>query len=68
MSGSLIDMNVIIKFLNGDEKALKILNEADGIFISVINVGELYYGAYKSSRSEQNMQIISGFLCDQKGN
>ena len=66
MSGSLIDTNVIIKFLNGDEKALNILKDAEELFISVITVGELYYGAYKSMRVEQNIQIISDFLSDLK--
>jgi tRNA(fMet)-specific endonuclease VapC len=62
----LIDTNVVIKFLNGDEKAYKILNEADEIVISVITVGELYYGIYKSKSNERNIKIISGFLDNQK--
>jgi len=66
MSGRLIDTNVIIKFLNGNEKALKILNEADELFISVITIGELYYGVYKSKRVKENIQIISNFLSEQR--
>lgn len=45
MSGSLIDTNIIIKLLNGDQKAVELFDSLDGIHISVITAGKLFYGA-----------------------
>ena len=66
MNGSLIDTNVIIKFLNGNERAFDSLKNSEEIYVSVISVGELFYGAFKSSREKQNSEIIIGFLSEQK--
>jgi len=59
MNGSLIDTNVIVKILRGDTEALAFLdNLADDIYISVIVIGELLYGANKSVKTEQNKNAI----------
>jgi predicted nucleic acid-binding protein len=47
MNGNLIDTNVIIKLLSGDEKAVRIFDNATNIFVSAIVAGELFYGAFK---------------------
>lgn len=64
MSGSLVDTNVIIKLLSGDEKSNHIFDSLEEIFVSVITVGELYYGAYKSTRTQENMKIFDSFLSE----
>jgi len=64
MSGNLIDTNVIVKIFRGDSDIEQILDSIDPekIFISAISVGELYYGAFKSSKTEANIKVINEFI------
>ena len=62
MNGDMLDTNVIIKFLAGDESAKSLMDKASNISVSVIVVGELKYGAQKSSRTESNMALLNNFL------
>lgn len=64
MNGNLIDTNVIIKLLNSDTKTIDIFDSLDDIYISVITVGELYYGANKSTRAKENIKIFHDFLSE----
>lgn len=56
----LLDTNICVYWLNGDlmieQKALEI--NLKNIAISFITLSELYYGAYKSQRVEQNLSAI----------
>jgi len=61
MSGSLVDTNVIIKLLNGDEEAIRLFDNAQDIAIPVTVLGELFYGAYKSSRVQENLALFIDF-------
>ena len=62
MSGSAFDTNVIIKYLNGDEKARLLFDENQEIVIPVIVVGELIYGACKSARKQENLKLFNEFI------
>jgi len=62
MNGSAIDTNVIIKFLNGDEKARQIFDENQEIAIPVTVVGELIFGACKSARRQENLELFNDFI------
>ena len=62
MNGDMLDTNVIIKFLAGDEAAKPLVDNASEILVSVIVVGELQYGAQKSSRTESNLMLFAKFL------
>jgi len=62
MNGSAIDTNVIIKFLNGDEKARQIFDENQDIAIPITVVGELVFGACKSARRQENLELFNGFV------
>lgn len=64
MSGSLIDTNVIIKLLSGEQKAVELFESLDAIHISAITAGELFYGAKKSSRINENMLLFKNFLAE----
>ena len=64
MNGNLVDTNVIIKLLNGDENAVRLFNGATDVAVPVIVAGELFYGAYKSSRSQENLGLFMDFLSD----
>ena len=62
MSGNyLLDTNIVIaKFAN--EKTIdQYISNADEIFIPVIVLGELYFGARKSHKVNENIQRIEEF-------
>ena len=63
MSGSvLLDTNIVIGLFANDQAILARLSETDHIFIPSIVLGELYFGAYKSAHSEQNVRRIEEFV------
>ena len=63
MSGKcLVDTNVIIRLLRADERSIELFDQADSIFIPVIVAGELFYGAQKSTRKQENTEIFSSFI------
>ena len=64
MSGSIIDTNVIIKLLNGDNTTADLFDSLSDIHISVITAGELFYGAQKSSRMDENVMLFRSFLSE----
>jgi tRNA(fMet)-specific endonuclease VapC len=54
----LLDTNAVIARNNGDSTLLKLLRDADQVFISTIVLGELYFGAEKSGRLEANLRDV----------
>ena len=62
MNGDVLDTNIVIKYLAGDEITKQLLDRALIIYIPVIVVGELHYGAQKSSRIQRNLEIFNNFL------
>ena len=62
MAGSIVDTNVIIKFLRNEKTALDIFAKIDDAYIPVIAAGELLYGAYNSSNPERNIKFFQRFL------
>lgn len=62
MSGRfLLDTNIVIALFKGDVVVQKNLAEVEKVFIPAIVLGELYYGACKSSHIEKNMARIEEF-------
>lgn len=66
MNGSLLDTNVIIKLFKGEPDVVKIFESLEEIFIPVIVLGELYYGAYKSKNTIENIKLFSDFVSEYK--
>ncbi len=63
MTGKYIfDTNIVIKFFAKEKKILEKVKNCDKIFIPSIVVGELYYGAYNSTKKENNIKRIEQFL------
>jgi tRNA(fMet)-specific endonuclease VapC len=61
MSGSyLLDTNIIISLFADEPSVKNHLNHADAVFVPSIALGELYYGARKSSRIPENLAKIDG--------
>ena len=62
MSGRyLLDTNIIIDLLADVEAVKAMLAEAEEAFAPSIAIGELYYGAEKSTRPEENVGRIEQF-------
>jgi tRNA(fMet)-specific endonuclease VapC len=67
----LIDTNIVIALFANDSAVQQHLGNAVEVFTPATVLGELYYGAYKSSRVKENTTRISEFashnavlLCD----
>lgn len=62
MAGSILpDTNVVIAHLAGEAGVVKKFSEADQIFLSVIVLGELFYGARNSTRAAENIARVEAF-------
>lgn len=65
MSGRyLLDTNIIIALFANEESIMDDLAQADEVFIPSIALGELYYGAKKSGRSQANLERIEDLVAD----
>lgn len=63
MSGRiLLDTNIVILLFSEDETVKKLIAEADEVFISNIVIGELYFGAFNSSRKDDNIARIDDLV------
>ncbi|WP_418640593.1 PIN domain-containing protein [Sulfurimonas sp. ST-27] len=64
MKKYLIDSDILIYFLKGKQEVVQMLSQIpiDDLYISRINYTELIYGAYNSSKINQNLKIIEPFL------
>ena len=60
----LLDTDMCIYLLNGDERIKGKVAQVgvEAISVSILTVGELYFGAYNSARLEANMERIREFL------
>ena len=63
MNGNyLLDTNILIALLSRDPALRWVLRHNIRYFVPSISVGELFYGAYNSSRISANLQTISELL------
>lgn len=64
MKKYLVDSDILIYFLKGQQEVVEKLSKIpiDDLYISRINYTELLYGAYNSTKIEQNLKIIEPFL------
>jgi tRNA(fMet)-specific endonuclease VapC len=62
VSGSyLLDTNVVIAFFSGEPTVISQFDQADEILLPSIVLGELIFGARKSSRATDNLARIEEF-------
>jgi len=62
MSGKvLLDTNIVIALFAGEASVIEKLTVARSVFIPVITIGELYYGACKSGNRRRNIAKIEEF-------
>lgn len=64
MTKYVLDTDTCIYWLNGDRHIEKKILEASfpNVYMTVITECELYYGAYKSSKTEKNLDLLK-LLC-----
>jgi len=63
MSGRyLLDTNIIIGLFASEASIINNLAQAEEVFIPSIALGELYFGARKSGRSQKNLERIDEFV------
>ncbi len=72
MNGKLLDTNIVIALFARDRTVEQQLARSKVILLPCIVVGELYFGAYKSTRIAENIARIQEFtaknrilVCDQ---
>ena len=61
-SGLLLDSGVVIRHFRGGQELLGALGSFELFYLPYVALAELYSGAYRSLRSERNLQQISSFL------
>jgi tRNA(fMet)-specific endonuclease VapC len=57
-----LDTNIVSAWLEGETTIADKMDQAGGIFIPIIVVGELHYGAQYSTKVDQNLNNISRAL------
>jgi tRNA(fMet)-specific endonuclease VapC len=57
----LLDTNIIISIFSKDPQIHNRLANAEEVFVPCIAIGELYFGAYKSIKIEENLARIEEF-------
>lgn len=63
MAGNfLIDTNIVITLIRGEDILRKRFNKAREILVPSIVVGELFFGAYKSGKTKKNLDTLAEFI------
>jgi tRNA(fMet)-specific endonuclease VapC len=57
----LLDTNIIISLFAKDSQIHNRLSMAEEVFVPCVAVGELYFGAYKSLKQEENLARVEEF-------
>jgi len=58
----LLDTNIAIALFAGEPSILDHLKDVMEVYIPSVVIGELYYGAHKSSQANQNLRRIETFI------
>jgi tRNA(fMet)-specific endonuclease VapC len=62
----LLDTNLVIALLEGEDRVLSNLDRATEVFIPAVVIGELFFGAMKSGRPAENVAIVERFAAGRK--
>lgn len=57
----LLDTSIVVALLSGDAGLQERLVQAEEVFVASIVLGELYFGARRSSRVDENLAQIDAF-------
>lgn len=62
MSGRyLLDTNIVIDLFAEEQNVIAFLEEAQEVFLPVIVLGEMYFGALRSQRVKENIHRLTAF-------
>nr|VFK12983.1 MAG: tRNA(fMet)-specific endonuclease VapC [Candidatus Kentron sp. LPFa]VFK16006.1 MAG: tRNA(fMet)-specific endonuclease VapC [Candidatus Kentron sp. LPFa]VFK29048.1 MAG: tRNA(fMet)-specific endonuclease VapC [Candidatus Kentron sp. LPFa] len=65
MSGKyLLDTNIVIALFASDAAVVGRIGKVENIFVPSVVIGELFYGAEKSSKPKRNSERIERFVSD----
>jgi tRNA(fMet)-specific endonuclease VapC len=54
----LLDTNIVVAVMQRDPSVMNRIAAASEVFVSMVTVGELYFGALKSTRQAENLQAV----------
>jgi tRNA(fMet)-specific endonuclease VapC len=57
----LLDTNIIISLFAKDSQIHNCLSMAEEVFVPCVAIGELYFGAHKSLKQEENLARVEEF-------
>jgi len=57
----LLDTNIVIALFEGEKNVVQNIGDTREVFVSSVVLGELYYGAQKSSRVSENLDRLDDF-------
>lgn len=60
----LLDTNVLVAIINGDPVFVALIETAEQVYVPSVVLGELYFGAFNSSRREQNVARVDSISRD----
>jgi tRNA(fMet)-specific endonuclease VapC len=60
----LLDTNIVISLLEGDETLIDRVRQAKAVFVASISIGELYFGAHKSVRVDENLGQVEKYVSE----
>lgn len=58
----LLDTSAVVGFFYGDQTATRLMRTAEEAYLSIVTLGELYFGAERSSRREANYAQVEELL------
>jgi tRNA(fMet)-specific endonuclease VapC len=65
MNGKLlVDTNIVIAAFAGEQAVVDLLHRSPAVCVPVITLGELYYGAWKSFRMDENLDRVDDLTKD----
>jgi len=65
MNGNyLLDTNIVIALFDKDKNVVDNIQKAENVHVPSIVIGELYYGAYNSTKIKENIEKINQFQND----
>lgn len=60
----LLDTNIVIALFAEDKNVFAKLKKAQEVYLSSVAIGELYYGAYHSTKKDENLRKIDAFKAE----
>jgi tRNA(fMet)-specific endonuclease VapC len=60
----LLDTNIVIALFDEDTNVIDNIQKAEIVYVPAIVIGELYYGAYNSTKQKENIEKIIQFQND----